>query len=566
MILTDSFQRKGNSPDSSPLVSFFHSHQTRLSALYPKDSNKWKKYIGWAQQYTETYIQSREHRSKDVNSKEIKLARELAIDFIGKKNHHFVVDCMDGRNLPAIMLSHVPHVGGVMRTQAGEMFSIQPPYRDGDTIKILPDSYKINSVRYILKKNKKHTIHYSLDSHLGCAARKEINPDSDGGLKADILRKMVIAKGLLQIRNELAERDPEIATLSPQFFSYDPTSGIIYMGLEAHVDSETGFTPEVLGRLVDGGKIICTRTYLDDPTVQRVLSRVVKQADFRFRYKQSMLSNWQSITELYDGGKGVFYVRILSDMTTAYKKSGWIVGDTDNISDHKISRDVLKNKARVMLKNLVTRWSIAQGDFVTAWPYTKHPEQGWVYTEGDYAPYETIDLFTIFSRVDPFILLKDSYLCEKLVRAFRRAGSIRDPLNVLSQEDFVDAPIVVFNNAILRSFKTQEDWVALEKIPLLEFFQSLDWDDVSSQGIYYWNRDVFRSKIRSVVNECNYKFTPEQLEEYYDSLYGIFDRFRLLSSDMANGFIELLQKGKVIIVSMLFDIERTPRILVPITL
>jgi hypothetical protein len=58
-------------------------------------------------------------RASDLDMPEVIKAQQLAWRFIGAGNHDFFVTCVDGRNMPLIMFSKPPHVGGVLIAPAG---------------------------------------------------------------------------------------------------------------------------------------------------------------------------------------------------------------------------------------------------------------------------------------------------------------------------------------------------------------------------------------------------------------------------------------------------------------
>ena len=67
-----------------------------------------------------------------------------------------------------------------------------------------------------------------------------------------------------------------------------------------------------------------------------------------------MLSNWQAITELYDNGNGQIFQKIRRRLHEIYTQAGWQISDETDFDNQAISHSVLMNKAKVMLKNVVT--------------------------------------------------------------------------------------------------------------------------------------------------------------------------------------------------------------------
>jgi hypothetical protein len=526
-----------------------------------------EKQYRWAETFAQKFILVRGDRANDLNKPELTRARELAVNFIGQNNHHFVLDCMDGRNMPAVEMSHVPHVGGTARTPAGELMGIMPGINGN--VRIQPDSYLVQSIETLLRAKKGGRIFYSEDSHKGCAARGLVSQAAgtvyDSGLKDDVARKIEISRGLRMIRDELA-RSEDVAEIYPQFYTYDPHDGSITMGLEMHVNQvgKKGFTQESLERLNAKGKIVTTWDFLNNPEIKSALSETVKEADFRSQYAETMLSNWQAITQLYDQGDGLVYQTIYQALEQAYKTSGWNVGEIEDIENQMISEIGLNNKAKLMLKNLVTRWSIAQDSH--EWPFDEHPEQGVVFTEGGYGPFAEIDVFSLFSKQDNDLLMQDTLLALDLVRSFRKLGvetqgkkGIVDPLGLLKGDNFVEAPIMIMNKSILRNIPDAH-WEQLQQIDLSNLLQAINWNDFSLRN---WDKHT----IEDLLKESNGNFgdLPVKIaSSFVDGAYELFDRMRhMVLKDTR--FSSMLVNGNIMLINLIVDTDRRARMLLPIT-
>lgn len=547
---------------SAQLDQFFKNELDRLTlqGAAPEKIEQMK----WAHAFTAAFLLSRSNRAADLEKPELEQAREMELQFFGKTNHHFIVTCIDGRNMPVTMLSHVPRVGGVMRTQAGELFGFKK--RTDEGVFADPGSYEVRSITRLLTDYPGETIHYSLDSHFGCAARGEMESvagtNTDGGLATDIRRKIIIAEGILNIRKQLKD-DKDLAEIYPQFFSYNPHDGTVTMGLELYVDTvgQAGFTDKVLSELQSQKLIVTTGEFLDHPEMSQQLEKLVEPADFRAKFAQSLLSNWQAITSLYAEGKGPVYTAIYRRIESIYQKAGWTVGENFSFPDKQIPKAIIENKAKVMLKNLVTRWSIAEK--TNEWPYDKHQEQAIVITEGGYAPFEgKLDVFSVFSYEDPLAQHDHLYLAQRLVRSFRTQGAkegsshggIKDPLGMLEGNEFVDAPIIILNKAIIRKI-SDSGWEALKNINFSEVLRQIDWNDKETEK---WDR----SKISQLLNNLLKEQYHDVAEEIINGVYELFDRMRNLMYDYR--FRDLLIDKQVLLVNLIVDQNRRPRIFVPL--
>ena len=537
--------------------------------------------IDWVQSFIAWKALSRLQRAEEAQDPRVGEARELAREMHGKSNHHFFVTCIDGRNLPAIMFSFVPKLGGAMRTQAGELFSFGEEL-DPKTVAVNKDSFEAQAIKKLVAdpERKGNTIYYSLDSHLGCAAKDGMHlsegaEESDGGLLDDVGRKMKISHGIQEFYRELRGQKIPVADIVPQNFSYNPHDGTIYLGLEMHIDNapREGFTQRVLSEYRKNGDVVNTWDFLEDAEVIKALeAQNIPQADFRGNFAESMLGNWQAIYALWNKGEGEVYRKIYQRIKQAYIKNGFSISDEVGSDSHLIYdgekvviRGAIENKAKVMLKNLVTRWSIAQANQGEgAWPFAEHQEQGVVITEGGYAPFPNPgnkpfppDMFAVFAYDDPHNLVDHTLLSANLVRDFRRTGKIKDPLGKLEGAEFVGVPVLVLNHQILRNLG-EESWGILERTNFTDLFSSLDWNFGSE--IYRWGKPDIKDLLMKAVGKETFT-EANDVSELIDATWELFSRTKamLLHRDIRR----LIIKGRLLIVNKLIDGYRKPRVFMP---
>ncbi|MBI4137214.1 hypothetical protein HY469_04085 [Candidatus Roizmanbacteria bacterium] len=542
---------------SQQLSSFFNLQKKQFQQRKQTIDTR----IAWAQNFTEQFLLIRTDRADDLQKPEIKEAGRLARAFFGKKTHHFAVTCMDGRIPLAVPMSHVPHVGGVMRTAGGDFEGFKDGVKE-DSVIIDQTSHTAQAVKTLLTTKAEETIHYSFDSHRGCKARGDSetiagSTAQDTGLSTDIRRKINLARGILKLRRELQNDGKKVADLYPQFFSYDPHDGTITQVLEAYVDQvgETGFSKDVLEKLQAEGKIVTTWQFLKDAEIIKNLREQVDHADFRNHFSESMLSNWRAITTLYEEGKGSVYTAILQRLSDAYKIAGWTIGEKHHIDKKMIAQTALENKAKVMLKNLVTRWSIAENENGHHWPYSEHNEHGIVLTEGGYGPFRSIDMFSVYSKGE---LLNHTYKAIEIVRMLR-SGGLPDPLGEFSKpEDFVKAPVLIMNKAIIRGM-SDHGWSVIQKIDMTNALTGINWD---SEEIAYWRRNDIKNCI--IQEFSKYPDALIHLTEstmFVDSVFELFDRLRSFMLD--ERFRPLVLSGSVMVVNLIVDEDRRAKIIVP---
>jgi len=508
--------------------------------------------FAWLKKFSDLHFQTRIQRANELNTPEVTMAKDLAKKYIGDKNHDFFVTCVDGRNMPSVMFSKPPQVGGALRTPAGVVNGFMEGQKNGSVF-IDPDSYVVKQIINLLKEKAGDTIYYGLDSHLGCAARAQIHSTEggkqiDGGVRADIINKLITAKGLLQLQKQLKNQGEKVAEIVPIFFSYDPHIGGVISGLEVHIEDEEvanfGYTPEILDKLSAQGKIVRTIDLLKDEKITKLLNEEIRpgSADFRNEYPRSLLNNWQATTKLYDQGKGKIFLLILKKLGFAYSK-------TD------ISEATLRQKAKFLLKNLVTRFSIAGTGH--EWPYANHQEELIVITDGGYAPFPALDAFAVFPR-DPF-LLTNTKLTIDLIRTFRKSGKLKDPItgSNFSQDDFFSSPVFISNKSIFRNFQ-EKSWEAVKKLNLDRSFTLINWDDPK---VLDWNKSDMQKFIFNAVKEKNVTIEFDDGLRFIDGIYELFDRMRLMMKD--KNFRQMILHGNIVVFNTLVDHNRMPRYLVP---
>ncbi len=533
-------------------------------------SNGAKKEMGkmfeWIRSFGEMYALSRIHRALDVVSDDVKKAQKLARAYIGEGNHDFFATCVDGRNMPTVMFTKPPHVGGVLRAPAGALTGFMEGQKS-QSVFIDDDSFVVKQIQKLLIERAGETIFYGLDSHLGCAARGLIHSTEggkqlDAGLRSDVKSKLMTARGIIQLREKLVSNGVQAAEVIPVFFSYDPHSGGVVSGLEMYVDdpqvSEEGYTDSILDTLAIEGKIIRTIDLLEDPEILQQLNAVIQpsSSNFEERFAQSMLANWKAVTSLYDGGAGVIFEKILKLLVQAYTKGEWIISDHDNIQLHQISKRAIKQKAKFLLKNLLTRYSIAGASH--KWPYGNHKEDMVVITDGGYAPFEKINAFAVFSR-DLNALLPNTKLTIDLIRGFRKSGGIVDPVveSKLSAEEFWSAPVLITNKAVFRQASDKACEV-MENVDLASVFSNINWDDTS---VLSWKKSDIADLLLKVHQVTPVSLPMTDSLGYVDVLFELFDRMRIMMKDKY--FRHMILNGNIVILNLIVDADRKPIVIVP---
>lgn len=551
------------------LDAFFESQSQRCSGR-AIDSNLQSQTITnfkWAKDLATVHYKSRIIRANDLKSSQVLHAQALAHEYIGYGNHDFFATCVDGRNMPTVMFSKPPHVGGVLRAPAGTVNGFLPGQAK-DTVYIDHSTFVVQRTAQLLREKTGGTIFYGLDSHISCAARGLIHEteggrQSDGGTRSDILNKIMTARGILQLRNELLSKGKAVAEVIPTFFSFDPNTGGVWFGLETCVNRpevvEQGFTINILKKLAAEGYIINSLDILLNPEISKQLQTVLKpeSADFRSDYAKALENNWNAITALYDHGNGKLFQTLLAKMHSIYEHAGWLIGETDAIDNRSISDRTMRQKTKFLLKNLVTRYSIA--GLQEQWPFNSHQEEMVVITDGGYAPFPATDAFAVFSR-DLNALVTNTKLTIDIIRSSRKQEKLTDPFPQyeFDHKAFIAAPVLVSNKAIVKGL-SDADWHAVEELDLHSAFSRLNWDDTE---VLNWRKTQVTDLIFSVVNNKHVSMEMSGVLRFIEAVFELFQRMQVFLKD--KHFRQMMITGNIVVLNTIVDENRMPRMILPL--
>ncbi|KXK11610.1 MAG: hypothetical protein UZ22_OP11002000316 [Microgenomates bacterium OLB23] len=504
--------------------------------------------------FSERYVTSRHLRGAELETPELQTAREQKRAFHGEENHFFMVTCIDGRNIPTIMFTFIPRSeGGFIRTQAGDLAAFKQQF-NSDEVRLDKNSDFYTRLKEILTKYPGESIYYGLDSHVGCAARGGMadaggSTAQDGGLYEDVARKKKIAAELQRIGEELKSAGEPVATIIPDLFSFDPHKGTIIMGLKRYindVDPEVGFSEEIREQLAQDGKIIDTWILLNDPIIVAELElHAPHRADFRSDYSGSVARNWQALTDLYNEGNGAVY-RILKEKLHA-------IYDADGTLE-----EVLDHKAKLLMKNLVTRWSIGRNE--PEWEFDTHQERVIAITERAYGPFiGNIDHFLVSSFEGDAEVLDNIQTANGLIRRFRRDRSIPD-----SSSDV----LLIDNQAVIKDLipnatpqEVETEWIKLQSVSC-SIFSHIDWDNSAIQHYEPQHlRQIWYTALERARNE-GFSIDSVAANKVFNGIWEVFNRMRAMLGHSA--FSDHLKRGKTVVLNSIMDQNGRPRIIVPL--
>jgi hypothetical protein len=551
-----------------------------------KDTERLKAYREWMTKFGTDFLATRFQRGGELASQEIVEARKIAHEYIGQGNHDFFCTCMDGRNLPVVIFSKVPHVGGVLRTPAGRLEGFSTG-REPGSIVIDRKSPVVKQIEKLLTQRPNETIYYGLDSHYGCAARGLLYEQfggtcQDKGLSSDIQEKLAVGRGLLALREQLIKEGLQVARIVPAFFSYNSATGYVTMGLEANIDNpdveDVGFTFHdahgeshdhqtfATDSLAKEEKIVRAEDLIHDAVIQSALMAakefiVPGSADFREDYAKALLNNWKAIRMIYGKGESKAFLHIVNKLSNAYSNSGWVVSEEDDLNDKKISTTTIHQKAKFMLKNIITRYAIAGTS--DKWPFDTHIEGLGVITDGGYGPFPAndegveFDAFSIFSK-DLDSMAESTRLVINLIRSSRKKKSVRNPYPEMLENgndaQFENGPVMIVNKAILR-IDDEKTWQILEKVDFSRLAEmDFKWAQMSK---------VTPEMSREVLSQ----FIPDDVMRVSDwkqfevVFHELLQRMAILTQD---NLYTSMQHGKLVVMNLVVDRNRKPRLILPL--
>jgi hypothetical protein len=476
--------------------------------------------------------------------------------------------------MPAVMFSNVPHGMGFLKKAAGTLpfFEVEYDENGNEVINILENTYIAQQIEALLVADPNRVIYYDMDSHLGCAARNATyqlcnRGAQDSGLAQDVGHKIGAFQALLVFREQLLKEGKKVSEIRPSLFSYDPHDGYIWGGFKCHLNDPRvvaeGFSEKVRNELLAEKKVFSTEEMMSDKKIKALLAKSVKHtADFRTNYAESLHKNWVAITELYDNGEGELFGIILDRVSSAYTNSGWRIGEpgeADDLLGQVVSQDVLIHQAKKTLLNLVSRYSVAGAGH--DWPFANHEEAFLVVHEGGYPPFDGPDAFGIFSHSDLPKIVEQIKLAQGLVRTLRKGDNYPKHVDMdMTKEELEAAPVMVANKAVNRRI-SEEGWEAIEAIPqekMEAFF-----------GQFKWRRgaaltpDAMKNKIKKELL-AGVKIDFDDGDEFINSISEIYERMHYITTATASEDLrDLVQQGSLVMMNLVLDGDRMPRVILP---
>ena len=410
------------------------------------------------------FVYSRDTRSADSQSPEMQatIAIKKRIFPLGIPR---LMLCVDGRVLSKLFAGLHE---AAFRTPAGDTAEFVP-HREEEGIFLTKGSFSKGLDRLFAVQDMVVEV---LDSHLHCAARKEMATDrigfvpADDGLYLDVIRKKEMTEALLS--HGMAERHPNKRLFVFQT-SFDPSNGFCFMGLEKDeclTDPRvvaSGFAGEVLEALSAEGKIISTfRFAAAGSALREAFLGEFFEIDYETRYRQSARQFWERMERLAEA--------VLPEVEVELERIYPYLSA-------QASDDERRERALLLLANAYNAFlhNFDETGMPKAYPYKEHDESVVTVTYGDHGPYDRARSFSVDPGNPnlPYVIR----FTAGLVRGNRRAGRLsateRDALSACYGEDiahYSKNPVPVF------FFERTE---SVLDHALVERLQAVDWSDIA---------------------------------------------------------------------------------------
>lgn len=258
------------------------------------------------------FIDSRDKRIEELKSPEVLKAEEIKNE-IYPDGRPFTVCCVDGR----VLSKEVAGLTGyVTRTPAGDIFDVikitnngKPSFylKDGQFSKLLDEQFKNHN-----------TVVEMFDSHLDCGAsgadyahnycskeltqitnKDELEKIHAKALVKDVKRKKEIVEATTNYVKDNYGEKKRIINIQ---YSYDPTTGYSYMGLEKDECLEkeevkqNGYSKEILSQLAKEGKIISAEDIANK--FVNIFQNNYFDINYQTDYVNSILLFWKNIKKM----------------------------------------------------------------------------------------------------------------------------------------------------------------------------------------------------------------------------------------------------------------------------
>lgn len=433
------------------------------------------------------FFKDRNARAFEVSSSEYKKVKDLA-------NQQFPAVtlwnlCMDGRVLAVLINGASAGVGSSIRVPGGILREFV--FGEDGKLALLENSNFAFIMRRALKRFNTKTIYEVYDSHVGCAARNAEEMafgklPRDAGLLTDVLYKKQMAQATL---NFVAKHFRDTIRIVPIQTSFDPHSGFLYMGLEtkkalSYAGTHGGeFDEEVLQALVEQNIILSTEQLIDRANLEEIFRDHVFSLNWKENYQQSAKHFWENIALFRDRvlpGIGKKILQIYPELAEPTQSAKEELAERAILLLTNAYSGYLHNKKHLEVH---AAGALEEEEEYHKYPYGVHREEGIKVSEGGHPPYE-ISTFVVFS-LDTKNLPGNIELAAGLIRNNRREKRVQDRSRLYtSTQEFVEAPVPVVVQEIVREEISEEEWERVSEIKWGDLPKN--WDTMSEKDFFIY--------------------------------------------------------------------------------
>lgn len=420
------------------------------------------------------FIYAREARLADIQSPEVQMAIQIKRSLFPHCVPNFVV-CMDVRVRPKLIACLHGHA---FCTPAGDIKNeFLPRKNNRGELFLVPGSFSIMLDEAFKTQDVVNEI---FDSHLHCAAGGLRANDFhamevvDNGLRDDVVRKTQMKNAAIEYVDQKYGEQKRLFVFQT---SFNPVNGYCYLGLDKEecLNDERvivhGYTDEILGNLVDEGKILFTKKLGAIEEIKELFSQHYFDCDYLTDYRLSSFKFWDYINQMYP--------KLSSVIETEIKA----IFDSVSADDLKqISVFLAANAYNAFLHNFNADGS------PKSYLYNIHNESVIAVTISEKGPFDRATSFSLDPNSPS--LSSDLVFGHGLIRKNRADGRMSSYEKEAIEQVFDGSFRDYTNNPVLTMFfqRTWEELSARETKELME----ADWSDLTNINWVGMSDDEFR--------------------------------------------------------------------------
>lgn len=402
--------------------------------------------------------------------------------------------CIDGRVLGILMHGASAGVGRSVRVPGGMLRE----FVRGKNGKLMLEKSSDFAMllKRALEKSQNDIVTEVFDSHIACATRLDEENlkgkyPKDSGLLADVSHKMQMAQAAISYVQEVFNGEKTLLVIQT---SFDPHRGSLYMGLETQdallyvYKNGNAYTPEVLEKLTELGKIISTEELVSEKEIEEVFEKYKFSLSWEKKYIKSAKLFWESISAMKKTLTPFIEKKLLRIYPKLYKND-------------KITKIEMEERTMLILTNAFSLYLHNH-----LYPHGQHKEEGVKVGESGYPPYN-ISTFSVFSFEEKD-LPNSIQLATSLVRTNRKESRVLDnSRNFDDSISFAQAPVPIIVLEIVWDTLSDKEWQKLQSIDWKDMPEN--WDTMTEDAFldYLSNKGILQLGVGIAINNLRRKLS-----------------------------------------------------------